>query len=117
MTPERVLQHPPLVLEQRQRERYFEDGFLTVPGYVGAAWLDRLRAVVAAKIEESRMLTRPPTTSSTWRRITPQRSRTSDGCARPSISTPTCGRSPEIRPSSISSPTWSDLIFASTARS
>ncbi len=57
MTPERVLQHPPLVLEQRQRERYFEDGFLTVPGYVGAAWLDRLRAVVAAKIEESRMLT------------------------------------------------------------
>src|SRR2546422_2719354 len=30
---------------------------LTVPGYVGAAWLDRLRAVVAAKIEESRMLT------------------------------------------------------------
>ncbi len=57
MTPERVLQHPPLVLDQRQRERYFEDGFLTVPGYVGAAWLDRLRAVVAAKIEESRMLT------------------------------------------------------------
>jgi ectoine hydroxylase len=28
-----------------------------VPGYVGAAWLDRLRAVVAAKIEESRTLT------------------------------------------------------------
>src|SRR5207244_3184193 len=52
-----LLQHPPLVLDQRQRERYFEDGFLTVPGYVGAAWLDRLRAVVAAKIEESRMLT------------------------------------------------------------
>ena len=57
MTPERVLQHPPLVLEQRQREHYFADGFLTLPGYVGAAWLDRLRAVVAAKIEESRMLT------------------------------------------------------------
>src|SRR5437764_13558434 len=56
MTPERVLQHPPLVLEQRQRERYFEDGFLTVPDYVGAAWLERLRAVVAAKIEESRTL-------------------------------------------------------------
>src|SRR2546426_918912 len=57
MTPERVLQHPPLVLDQRQRERYFDDGFLTVPGYVGAAWLDRLRAVVAAKIEESRTRT------------------------------------------------------------
>ena len=36
MTPERVLQHAPLVLDQRARERYFEDGFLTVPGYVGA---------------------------------------------------------------------------------
>ena len=57
MTPDSVLEHPPLVLDQRARERYFEDGFLTVPGYVGAAWLDRLRAVVAAKIEESRALT------------------------------------------------------------
>ena len=28
-----------------------------MPGYVGAAWLDRLRAVVAAKIDESRALT------------------------------------------------------------
>jgi hypothetical protein len=57
MTPERVRQHSPLVLEQRMRERYFEDGFLTVPSYIGGAWLDRLRAVVAAKIEESRALT------------------------------------------------------------
>src|SRR5215813_7671394 len=56
MTPERVLQHPPLVLDQRQRDRYFADGFLAVPGYVGSAWLDRLRAVVSAKIEESRTL-------------------------------------------------------------
>src|SRR5262245_44459469 len=57
MTPERVLQHPPLALDQRQRDRYFADGFLTVPGYVGSKWLDRLRAVVTAKIEESRKLT------------------------------------------------------------
>ena len=56
MTPERVLQHPPLVLEQRQRERYFADGFLTLPGNVGAAWLNRLREVVSVKIEESRAL-------------------------------------------------------------
>jgi hypothetical protein len=59
MTPERVLEHRPLVLDRRQRERYFEDGFLAVPGYVGAGWLGRLRAVVAAnKIEESRALTK-----------------------------------------------------------
>lgn len=57
MTPECVLQREPLVLDQRARERYFADGFLTVPGHVGAAWLHRLRAVVAAKIEESRALT------------------------------------------------------------
>ena len=37
MTPERVLQHPPLVLDRAARERYFADGFLTVPGYVGSA--------------------------------------------------------------------------------
>ena len=56
MTREQVLAGKPLVLGQRERERYFEDGFLTVPGHIGAVWLDRLRAVVAAKIEESRTL-------------------------------------------------------------
>ena len=57
MTPEQVLDHPALVLDQRARKRYFDDGFLTVPGYVAPAWLDRLRAVVAEKIEASRALT------------------------------------------------------------
>jgi ectoine hydroxylase-related dioxygenase (phytanoyl-CoA dioxygenase family) len=56
MRVETVLQRAPLVLDQRARERYFEDGYLVVPGYVGSAWLARLRAVVAAKIEESRAL-------------------------------------------------------------
>jgi ectoine hydroxylase len=56
MIDERVLERKPLVLDQRARERYFEDGFLTVPGYVGAEWLDRLRQVVAAKVDESRAL-------------------------------------------------------------
>ena len=57
MTPERVLEHAPLVLEPRRRERYFDDGFLVAPAYVGPAWLRRLRAVVAEKIEESRACT------------------------------------------------------------
>ena len=52
-----TLRAAPLVLPQRERERYFADGFLTVPGYVGTTWLSRLRAVVADKIEESRALT------------------------------------------------------------
>ena len=54
MTPDRVRHHRPLVLDDRARDRYDEDGFLIVPGYVGTEWLRRLRAVVAAKIEESR---------------------------------------------------------------
>jgi len=54
MTPERILQHAPLVLDQWAREQYFADGFLTVPGYVSGAWLQRLRDVVSAKIDESR---------------------------------------------------------------
>jgi ectoine hydroxylase len=57
VTREDVLRRPPLVLDQRAREQYFEDGFLVVPGAVRAAWLARLRAVVAAKIEESRAQT------------------------------------------------------------
>src|SRR5262245_60601511 len=56
MKDEAVLERSPLVLDRRARERYFDDGFLVVPGYVGAAWLDRLRAVVAAKVEESRAI-------------------------------------------------------------
>ena len=55
MQDERVLERRPLVLDRRARERYFEDGFLVVPGYVGGAWLDRLRAVVArAKVTMKR---------------------------------------------------------------
>ena len=57
MRADTVLQRAPLVLDQRARERYFEDGYLVVPAYVGPAWLARLRAVVAAKIEASRALT------------------------------------------------------------
>jgi hypothetical protein len=31
MTPERELEHKPLVLDQAARGRYYADGFLTVP--------------------------------------------------------------------------------------
>ena len=52
-----VLARVPLVLAPAERERYVEDGYLVVPGYIGPAWLARLRAVVADKIEASRALT------------------------------------------------------------
>ncbi len=57
MTPDGVRRHRPTVLDERRREQYFADGFLVVPGAVDAAWLARLRAVVTAKIEESRAVT------------------------------------------------------------
>ena len=56
MTPERVRLSAPLVIDERQRDRYFEDGFVILPGYLDGAWLARLRAVVAAKVEASRAL-------------------------------------------------------------
>jgi ectoine hydroxylase len=56
MIEEWVMKRSPLVLDRRARERYFEDGFLTVPGYIGGAWLERLRSVVAAKVAASRAL-------------------------------------------------------------
>ena len=68
MIDERVLERNPQVLNERARERYFEDGILTLPGYVGAGWLDRLRRVVAEKIEESRLLSaRAPSRVRWWR--------------------------------------------------
>ncbi len=54
MTPDDVLSIRPKVLTQTQRESYFEKGYLLVEKAVGDDWLERLRAVTAAVIEESR---------------------------------------------------------------
>lgn len=57
MTPEDVLAHPTRVLTQKQREYYFENGYVTVEGAVSRAWLDRLHAVSAEMVEKARTLT------------------------------------------------------------
>lgn len=54
MTPEEILSHEPRVLPQKQREFYFENGYLLVEKIVGDDWLERLNAAVARKVEESR---------------------------------------------------------------
>jgi ectoine hydroxylase len=54
MTPEAILSQPPRVLSQAQREAYFRDGFIAVPGLIGRDWLDRLEAVTAEFVERSR---------------------------------------------------------------
>ena len=57
MTPEQVLSQPPRVLSQKQRESYFEKGYLLVERAVPMDWLERLRAVTAEMVERSRSQT------------------------------------------------------------
>jgi ectoine hydroxylase len=45
------------VLDEEQRAHYREEGWLTVPALVDAAWLERLRAVTDEFVEQSRALT------------------------------------------------------------
>lgn len=57
MTPDAILAHSPLVLDQGARERYFEQGFILLDGYLPAAQLARLRATSAAQLEIARQRT------------------------------------------------------------
>ncbi|HXH05976.1 MAG TPA: phytanoyl-CoA dioxygenase family protein [Vicinamibacterales bacterium] len=57
MRPEDILSHPARVLTRAQREAYFRDGFVVVPGAVGGEWLARLRQATEEMIERSRALT------------------------------------------------------------
>ncbi len=54
MTPDEILSQPPRVLSQRQRESYFEDGYIMVERLISEDWLERLRAVTRDFIERSR---------------------------------------------------------------
>jgi hypothetical protein len=54
MTPEKVLSHPARVLSQEQRESYFRDGYLLLPGILSDEWIRRLRAVSDEFVEKSR---------------------------------------------------------------
>ena len=58
MTPDEVLSHPPTILAQEQRERFFEDGYLLLERIVPEEWVDRLLAVTAEFVERSRSLTK-----------------------------------------------------------
>jgi ectoine hydroxylase-related dioxygenase (phytanoyl-CoA dioxygenase family) len=58
MTPEQVLAVESKVLTQAQREFYFEHGYLLLERVVPADWVERLLAVTAGFVEQSRALTR-----------------------------------------------------------
>lgn len=55
MTPEQVLEEKPRVLSQKQRERYFEEGYLLVEGAVPMDWIEQIRAVTVEMVERSRL--------------------------------------------------------------
>jgi hypothetical protein len=57
MTPEQVLARPPRVLSQKQRESYFENGYVMVEKAVPMDWIERLRAVTTEMVERSRSQT------------------------------------------------------------
>jgi len=59
MTPESILEIPPRVLTQSQREHYFREGYLLVERILGEEWLRKLRAATEELVERSRKVARP----------------------------------------------------------
>lgn len=59
MTPEQILDIPPTILTQAQREQYFEEGFLILPGIIPEQWVRKLRDATSELVERSRAVTEP----------------------------------------------------------
>lgn len=57
MSPEEILAIEPRVLTQEQREFYFREGYILLPGVIEGAWLERLRGATAELVERSRRVT------------------------------------------------------------
>mgnify|MGYP001267988685 FL=1 len=63
MTPENVLATPPKVLTQKQREFYFEYGYLLLEGMISDTWIASLRAATTEVINESSKISK---SDETW---------------------------------------------------
>ena len=63
MVPENVLAIPPKVLTQKQRESYFEYGYLLLEGMISDTWIASLRAATTEVINESRKISK---SDETW---------------------------------------------------
>ena len=57
MTPEDVLAIPPNVLTDKQRQSYFENGYLLLESVISDSWIEPLRAATSEMIDESRSIT------------------------------------------------------------
>src|SRR3990170_4258428 len=58
MTPEDVLSIKPKVLTQKQREFYFENGFILLEKFLPDSWVERLRAATEEMANKSRSVTK-----------------------------------------------------------
>jgi hypothetical protein len=57
MTPEQVLSIKPKVLTQKQREFYFENGYVLLEKFLSDDWIERLRAATEEMVDRSRAVT------------------------------------------------------------
>jgi ectoine hydroxylase len=63
MTPEQILGIPPRLLTQKQREFYFENGYLLLQKLLSDDWIVRLRQATQEMVENSRSITK---SDATW---------------------------------------------------
>ena len=57
MTPEEVLSQKPRILTQKQRETYFENGYILLEKFLPDQWIERLRAATEEMVDKSRAIT------------------------------------------------------------
>ncbi len=57
MNAEEILARPPRILDRDQREHYFRNGYVGVPGLIGNDWLDPLCELTARYVQASREVT------------------------------------------------------------
>ena len=58
MTPEQVLSIKPKILTQKQREFYFENGYILLEKLLPDSWIERLRAATDEMVDKSRKVTK-----------------------------------------------------------
>lgn len=58
MTPEQILAHPARILSQKQRESYFESGYLLLERIIPDEWVERLRQTTKEMVDRSRSVTK-----------------------------------------------------------
>jgi hypothetical protein len=58
MTPDEILKHPPKVLSQKQRESYFENGYILLEKAIPWDAVERLRATTNEMVNRSRSITK-----------------------------------------------------------